>query len=830
MSYAYLNRDDRWPQWRWSGLDLGRDGALALGAVPLLATPAPQLSALPAPDGPAGVAVTAAGAVLYSDPGADLLWRIDPCDASIAPVPCCGGTGGLPTRLRQPRGLLVHPGRGLLLVADSGNHRIQLLDPATFALAGIWGQSDPTAAPRPGSAPGRLDTPYNLAADPRGDVYVIDFGNRRVQKFGAGGGVIPGFWQRAASAGMALPVAVAVRLDGTAAPLAAAAAGEGAVLATPLGSAARPAPAAPGTAFDSTAGARGDGWEVLILDGGASPQICVFTAAGGLRRRIPLPAATATAGAAGGPLALAAAGDRIYVGDNAGRELLVLDAAGTPLGEAAGFSGPVAALALADAECGCGETAGTQPPVSGGLWLHPGGGAVPLQLDRRGGRLRSGALWGGPFGAGAQPVLWHQVRCLADPLSSGAHLQLYFATGGGAASPPTPTAAAADPFATPAGAPPPPPGTPAWTPLPPDALQGLIRGNPAPSLWLGAHFTGEGQQSARLSQVRIDFDPETWSRHLPAIYREQTPDPELLERFLALFAGGFEDVEAEIRGLGRFLDPGGAPAAWLPWLAGWVGLELDETWTTAKQRQAIAGALAAAAHRGTVAGLEAALRFWAGVDAHVAEPILYSTWWALPAAVPTAGGAGAGTGESAGGGGLGCDTVLAPVGIEGAVVGTTAVLDGSFLIADGESPGAHLYAEVAHQFAVQVYERQVADPRRRAQVIATLEREKPAHTAYHLCVIAPRMRVGLQAVLGVDTVVAGPLPAQPLGGAAGLVLGGEPAGRIGEGDRVGIGTRLGAGAAGATSRAANRGQSGWKQASDTQRGSGPLTREEEPWP
>jgi phage tail-like protein len=754
MSYAYLNRDDRWPLWTWSGLDLGRDGALELGAVPLLAAAVPQLAGLPAPDGPAGVAVAAGGAVFYSDPGADLLWRIDPCDASAAAVPCFGGTGGLPTRLRQPRGLTFHSGRGLLLVADSGNHRIQLLDPASFGLAGVWGQADPAGPPRPGSEPGQLDTPWNLAADPRGEVYVVDYGNRRVQKFGAGGGVIAGFWQQASGAGMALPVAVAVR------------------------------PAA------------GEDWEVLVLDGGAAPRICVFTAGGELRRQIALPSP-----ASSGPLALAATGERIYVGDNGSRELLVLDASGTLLGEAAGFSGPVAALALAGEGAGCGcSQAGGAAAASSGLWLHPGGGAAPLRLDRRAGRLRSGVLWGGPFGGGAQPVLWHQVKCLADPLAGGAHLQLYFATGDSAAGPPAPSAAASAPFVPPAGAPPP-PGAPAWTPLPLDALQGLIRGNPARHLWLGAHFSGEGQQSARLSQVRVDFDPQTWSRHLPAIYREQTPDPELLERFLALFASGFEDVEAEIRGLGRHLDVAGAPASWLPWLAGWVGLELEETWTAPRQREAIAGAFAAAARRGTVAGLEAALRFWAGVDAHIAEPILYSAWWSLPAAAAAGGGASGG----GSGGGLGFDTVLAPAGIEGAVVGTTAVLDESFLTADGEGPGAHLYAELAHQFAVQVYERQVADPRRRAQVVATLEREKPAHTAYHLCVIAPRMRVGFQALLGVDTVVAGPPPARPLGGAAGLVLGGEPAGRIGEGDRVGIGTRLGAGAAGAAA-AANAGR------------------------
>jgi len=80
-----------------------------------------------------------------------------------------------------------------------------------------------------------------------------------------------------------------------------------------------------------------------------------------------------------------------------------------------------------------------------------------------------------------------------------------------------------------------------------------------------------------------------------------------------------------------------------------------------------------------------------------------------------------------------------------------------------------------------------------------IEREKPAHTAYHLCVIQPGFRVGFQARLGIDAVVGPPtrVPTR-LGSAAdsagGLMLGGTPVGRIGERSVVGQTTRLGSGA------------------------------------
>jgi phage tail-like protein len=730
MSFSYLNRENLWPGFAWRGLALGEDGALHLLAVPLLSPAAPGLDALPAPDGPAGVAVDAAGAVFYTDPGADLLWRIDPCDGARAPVPCCGGTGGLPTQLRSPRGLLLHPRLGgpggALLVADSGNHRIQILDPASLALIGIWGQADPAAPPRPGAAAGRLDTPWSLAADPAGAVYVVDHGNRRVQKFAPRGRVDAAFWERAAAAGMVQPTAVAV-----------------------------------------LAGAAGA--EVLVLDrDGAAGRVLAFDPEGLLRRRFDLPP--------GDPLVLAAAGGAILVGDNLRRRLLVLTPDGAPIGEAEGFSGPVAALAAGAASTGAGtsDTAGAGAGGAGDLWLHPGGAAAPRRLSAGGGHARSGVLWGGPFGSGAQPVLWHQVKAfgdaLGDPLSPGSHLQLFFATADSpAGGPPDPTGPPLTPFATPP-----------WQPLPPDATRGLVRGAPARYLWLGAHLTGEGRETPCLAQLRIDFDPETYSAHLPVIYRAKAPDPELLERFLALFESGFADVEAEIAGLGRHFDVAATPASWLPWLAGWLGLELEETWSAERRRRALAGAFAADGRRGTVAGLQEALRFATGVEARIAEPILHARWWALPPAD-------AAPGE----GGLGFATVLAPADIDGAVVGTTAVLDGSYLTEDGEGPGAHLFAAAAHQFAVEVYERQVADPRQRERVLAVLDAEKPAHTAYRLCVIAPRLRVGFQARLGIDTVVAGPAAARRLGDAAELVLGGELPGRIGQADRIGIGTRLG---------------------------------------
>ena len=69
-----------------------------------------------------------------------------------------------------------------------------------------------------------------------------------------------------------------------------------------------------------------------------------------------------------------------------------------------------------------------------------------------------------------------------------------------------------------------------------------------------------------------------------------------------------------------------------------------------------------------------------------------------------------------------------------------------------------LFAPWAHRFAVTVAPAAEAD-RQMAALRDVLDREKPAHTDYVLCLTRPALRVGFQARLGIDTIVAGGPPA-----------------------------------------------------------------------
>jgi hypothetical protein len=106
--------------------------------------------------------------------------------------------------------------------------------------------------------------------------------------------------------------------------------------------------------------------------------------------------------------------------------------------------------------------------------------------------------------------------------------------------------------------------------------------------------------------------------------------------------------------------------------------------------------------------------------------------------------------------------MLAPAHLQGAVPGSSATFDQAHL-SRGDRPGAPLFEDLAHRFCVQVYRAELNRPGALADVRAVLDREKPAHTSYHLCVIEARMRVGIQARVGIDAIVAQGPPAAQFG-------------------------------------------------------------------
>lgn len=735
--FYYLNRDNRWPDFQWEGLELHEDGALQLFSVPLLEGGLPsEIEKLEAPSGPAGIAVDIDGTIYFSDSSGHRLLKIDGCDGKWAPLPCIGGENGKPTQLNTPRGLLIPPHRRSLFVVDSTNHRIQIFDIASLQLVDIWGQANAAGPPRPSSELGRFNTPWTLTADAAGNVYVADYGNQRVQKFNALGQVVSIFWDNVKTH-LRRPSDIAASVAGDKTHLYILAQDANAV------------------------------WKVFVSDAEGHPVLddtgAPITFGGGHLQK---------------PMGIAASEAAVYVGDNDKRSVFVFkqdnakrDNSFVFAGEAVGYQGPVAALAL---------------DGRGGLLVHTGTALAPVRLAINQGYRTEGVLWSSqPIKVGDAKVRWHRLKALMGELTSNAHLQFFIYTADDDhADPPKPDLRSLD--------------SSPWRRIALDVTDLFIGGDPACCLWIGAHFSGSGRATPVVSQMRVEFDHETYLHHLPAIYSNDAVSREFLVRFLSLFESFFSETESKIANLPKLFDPYAVPKEFLAWLAGWLSLALDENWDEATQRKAIAEAFEMYGKRGTAEGLREALRLFAGVHAIIQEPILNAAWWALPAQeelnCKASDGVTAKPWLATENSILGFTTMLAPAEAQGAVVGTTAILDQSHLI-PGEEFGAPLFTDVAHQFSVLTYRGELKCQETLEKVRAVIEREKPAHTHYHLCIVEPRMRIGFQARVGIDAVVAGSPPAVKLGEAPGLgpylALGGRPPARLGDQSRVGLTARIG---------------------------------------
>jgi len=350
----------------------------------------------------------------------------------------------------------------------------------------------------------------------------------------------------------------------------------------------------------------------------------------------------------------------------------------------------------------------------------------------------------GPLQVFADKTPWYRLRVFTKPLPLDSHIQIF---------------TYADDDDLPAGfqlTNDYPFDDPNWVKQPLDALDVLIRA-PAPTdqglaaetrkLWIGGVVRSNGQATPSIRQMRLDYGRDTYTKFLPAIYTEQDVPREFLERFLSLSQSVFSGLEKETSVLTRLFDAYAAPIrgfpSWLGWLAGWLAWITDEEWTESQARTNLARAFRLYGKRGTVEGLREYLRLYAGMESNIYEPGLHASLWSL--------------GETST---LGFTTMLAPANAQGAVLDATATLDRSNLATEDDFGGA-LFDDLAHRFCVRIYCAGGARVNALADARTVLDREKPAHTVYDLCVVEPRMRVGAQSFVGIDTVVAqGPPQAQ----------------------------------------------------------------------
>lgn len=122
---------------------------------------------------PQSLNIDSEGLLWVADSSNHRIQVIDWREKQAKSVAILGERGSAPGQLCFPHGLTLARD-GTLIVSEYGNHRVQHLQPNGSPIS-AWGG--------PGRAPGQLNEPWATAIDSKDRVYVVDSKNNRVQRF-----------------------------------------------------------------------------------------------------------------------------------------------------------------------------------------------------------------------------------------------------------------------------------------------------------------------------------------------------------------------------------------------------------------------------------------------------------------------------------------------------------------------------------------------------------------------------------------------------------------------------------------------------------------------
>lgn len=110
--------------------------------------------------------------------------------------------------------------------------------------------------------------------------------------------------------------------------------------------------------------------------------------------------------------------------------------------------------------------------------------------------------------------------------------------------------------------------------------------------------------------------PHPMGLALPAVFHSD----DLAQRFTGALDGVLAPLLSTLDCLDAYLDPRLAPADFVAWLAGWVGLVLDENWPLERRRALVSSAVELYRWRGTRRGISGHVELYTGVTPEIEEP------------------------------------------------------------------------------------------------------------------------------------------------------------------------------------------------------------------
>jgi phage tail-like protein len=370
-------------------------------------------------------------------------------------------------------------------------------------------------------------------------------------------------------------------------------------------------------------------------------------------------------------------------------------------------------------------------------------GSLGSNQSGQGSYAERGQLLTVALDSGIPRCRWHRIRIDADiPDRTGLAIAVAVSD---VASPAPQGVSEGDWAAFPGGVPHPDD----WQELDSGLADSLIRQPAGRYLFVRLRLWGDGTATPRVRRVHIDFPRATSADLLPAVYHEDETSGAFTERFLSLFDASLETVAETVRRFPALLDGDRAPAEVLPWIASFLSVALDEGWSVEARRRILRGAPDLFRKRGTVAGLDKAIRLAFLPEPEDGAPAIVEHGWerawggvasASGAAPPTAARLGA--------------TRLYGLASARFAVGRSA-LGRTPLMSFGD-PGEDPHRTGAFRFSVAV---PPARGMSRTSLIRLIDGQKPAHTLASVHIGGEgNFVLGTSIQLGIDTLLRMPAP------------------------------------------------------------------------
>lgn len=732
FKYFVVNTLAKWREGFGSSIRIHPRGYISLA-------PMQSVPALKGVDIPTGFASDACGDLYVIDAKTCAIYRYRRNGQTFERIHCIGECGSSPGQF-----LFTNPGRvqylgwlamdqSTLYVADSINHRVQAFYRQTFQIRYILGEREPGNSPSRGGKPGEFYVPKDLVVDRGGNLYVLDYGNKRIQKFDKYGRFVRFIGQDQ----LEVPENLAMDQEGVLYVLDFRKKGifkfdrQGTFIPPVIDFEEIPLYNISEETLEKLTSEIPPAFLHLLRDIKNHP---VRGKRGFLQLLKETIGEEPTAqygtlilkyasdpGETFRPSGLAVDGDKfIYVGERGPGEnqgIHILDQAGNYLGNFGNYSGGCYQLLI---------------DRRGNLYANCGSRKSIILMQGEGNFSANGVYYMNPFDSTVPKSEWHRLNMEAE-IAEKTRIDVFYHASETRIAPETLDEENA------------------WSKVLSSPRNGLT---PEDGLLLNARgrylnvkivLFGDGFHSPSVSQVKAYMPRLSYLRYLPATYQEDEIGKEFLERFLSLFESMSFDMEEQISGLAQYFDPKATPEEFLNWLGSWLAIAQDENWDEGKKRNLIERAYNLYKKRGTVSGLQETVKLYTGTDPLIIEHFKVKS--------PLVIGANSTVGLSA---------VVGKAFSKLLILEDTSVI-GEFILNETKDPPEKPFREHAFDFTILVDTSNLSGENQKKALKRIINEEKPAHTRCFICTSNGDMRLGDRLFLGIDTGISGGFQAMKLG-------------------------------------------------------------------